>query len=528
MRSVPDQRTSPRRVEEILPGNVGEKFHKKLRKLESKREQMAASGAGDKAMHWINGQIKAHVKQFKQDKRQFKLDLAEAERLATANAPFYLELRCDFRGRVTPLPYLHYQRGDYIRALFLFDRSEPIGQSINRLKDHAAACWGHGWDKKTWPERRQWCDENWDLIERTAKQESKEWFKAENRYLFLAACTDLVAAVAKGPTYKTRLPISFDGLTNGLVHYCCLTRQDPIGLLAAGSTATPAVDAYMVVAKKVNPDKPDRALAKQPVQQYFYGATNKRRADQIQSVLEDRDDVSLPSDPKEAAKLVYAIGENHRKAIENLFPGAKETMQFLQDIARVLAKLGAPLHWPTPTGFPLINLYEEPQYKDIESKLRGVRVRQKIAVGNKPVIRVGKSKNAVAANVIHGLDASHMMLTSIACKRAGIDLMGIHDCYACLAPQAERLNEIIRQELERMYAGRDYLTEIRDAALRIAVNEKKRPSKMAEALSKHPLARKGKRVAAVTGIEAPEFRDVPKLGSFDLREILKNVYLFSP
>ena len=112
------------------PEMLEEQFHKKQRRLEDKRKQMAASGASDKAMHWINGQIKAHAKQFKQDKRQLKVDLAEAERLK--GAPFYLELRCDFRGRVYPLPYFHYQRGDHIRALFLFDRGEPIGseQSI--------------------------------------------------------------------------------------------------------------------------------------------------------------------------------------------------------------------------------------------------------------------------------------------------------------------------------------------------------------------------------------------------------------
>jgi DNA-directed RNA polymerase len=203
-------------------------------------------------------------------------------------------------------------------------------------------------------------------------------------------------------------------------------------------------------------------------------------------------------------------------------------MEFLQDIARELAKRGKWLQWPTTTGFPLINLYEEPQYKIIESKLRGVRVRRKIAVGNKPIVSVGKSKNAVAANVIHSLDASHMMLTAIACKRAGIDLMGIHDCYVCLAPQAERLDDIVRQELVQMYDGRDYLTEIRDVALQIAAGEKKRPTKMTEALSHHPLAPKGRRVAAAVGTETPKFRDVPKLGSFDLHEILRNVYLFSP
>ena len=49
---------------------------------------------------------------------------------------------------------------------------------------------------------------------------------------------------------------------------------------------------------------------------------------------------------------------------------------------------------------------------------------------------------------------------------------------------------------------------------------------MAEALSQHPLA-KGKRVAEAVGIETPNFPKVPARGSFDLRELIKNVYIFS-
>jgi DNA-directed RNA polymerase len=291
--------------------------------------------------------------------------------------------------------------------------------------------------------------------------------------------------------------------------------------MAAGTTATPAVDTYMVVADRVKAMfggeeryghiKPDRSLAKQPTQTYFYGATNIGRSNQIQAVLEERDDVSL--DPKEAAKLYYAIGEDHRKAIEDLFPGAKETMEFLREMARALAKHGEPLQWTTPTGFPLINRYQKDEYKTVNSTLRGVRVRRKITVGSKPAIRVGKSKSAVAANVIHALDAAHMMLTANACNAAGIDIMGIHDCYICLAPQAEDLDKTIKHEFVRMYEGCDPLTEIRDQACSRAASNK--------------LRAKGKHVAAATGIATPTFPEVPKLGTFDLREILTNVYIFS-
>lgn len=528
LESVPYRINEPvlEALRNYYPEMLEEKFHRKQLRLEAKRNQLAASGASYKAMYWINSQIKAHARQLKQDKLQLKADLATADRFK--GAPFYIELRCDFRGRVYPVPYFNYQRGDNIRSLFLFERGEPMGseQAVRRLKDYAASCWGHGWDKKTLPERRHWVDDNWSrLIEPTAALKSKEWFKAENPFLFLAACIELVAVHHNGLSHITHLPISFDGLANGLVHYCCLTRQDPIGLLAANTTATPAVDPYRLVAEAVNPDNPDRALAKHPTGTFFYGATDKRRAKQIEEVLEDRDDVSLPSDPSEAAKLYYSIGEDRRNAIEGLFPGAKETMKFLQEIARELARhSNKPLQFTTPSGFLLINLYEKPEYKTVSSVLRGVRVRRKTAIGNRPgKIMVRKSKNAAAANVIHSLDAAHLMRAGIACRAAGIDIMGIHDCYVGLAPPAERLNGIIRQELIRMYDGRDYLTEIRDEAIRIAAVEKK-SSAMADALSKHPLA---KRVAKAVGAETFSFPKVPLRGSFDLREIIDNVYIFS-
>ena len=65
-------------------------------------------------------------------------DIATAESLS--GGPFYLPFSCDFRGRVSPVPHFHFQREDYVRALFLFDRGmpikddNPIGSCVNMLR----------------------------------------------------------------------------------------------------------------------------------------------------------------------------------------------------------------------------------------------------------------------------------------------------------------------------------------------------------------------------------------------------------
>ena len=41
------------------------------------------------------------------------------------------------------------------------------------------------------------------------------------------------------------------------------------------------------------------------------------------------------------------------------------------------------------------------------------------------------------------------------------DLLTVHDCFYCLAPQATRLHEIILHELAKLYDNNDPLTELR-------------------------------------------------------------------
>ena len=438
-----------------------------------------------------------------------------------------MPLNIDFRGRIYPIPHFNYQREDRIRALFLFDRGEPIRseQSIRRLRDCVASRWGHNaLDKAEFPERRKWVDENWDLIERTAKQETEHWLKAEKPLAFLAACIELVAARNGGPSYVTHLPIAFDGNCNGLMHFCALTRQDPLGMMAECATAGVTVDPYEVVADRAKPvfeDKwpdlklvVDRNFVKSPTQTFFYAVSAVGMARQLRKVLKERG-VTLPADPKEAGAYVYKMGKEVRRVIEDLIPGAKEAMDFLRAWADVLAKRGAPLQWTTPTGLPWANRYNKYKTKRVRSLLGGICVRQKNADGYEPGIRVKKSKDAASANFIHALDASHLVWTVNACSRANMrNILAVHDSFACLAPRAQQLNGVIREQLEAMYDQHDPLTEIRERAL-------------CGLATSTELRKRGRSVAAAVGIETPNFPEVPKRGSLDLREFIKNVYAFS-
>jgi DNA-directed RNA polymerase len=102
---------------------------------EALRSQYIGSEFRKRSQNLQGKKLRKLERQLKQDLLQLERDLAVADRLK--GAPFYVPLNIDFRGRIYPIPHFNYQREDHIRALFLFDRGEPIGseQSILRLKD---------------------------------------------------------------------------------------------------------------------------------------------------------------------------------------------------------------------------------------------------------------------------------------------------------------------------------------------------------------------------------------------------------
>jgi DNA-directed RNA polymerase, mitochondrial len=126
--------------------------------------------------------------------------------------------------------------------------------------------------------------------------------------------------------------------------------------------------------------------------------------------------------------------------------------------------------------------------------LRGRTWKPTIADGYEQKIREKKTKNAAAANLVHALDASHLVRTVNACVSNGItNIATIHDCFACLAPQVWGFTKLIRTEFVRMYTEHDPLAEVRERALRIT----------------------------------SEVPDLPEYGAFDLRQVVQASYAFA-
>jgi DNA-directed RNA polymerase, mitochondrial len=119
-----------------------------------------------------------------------------------------------------------------------------------------------------------------------------------------------------------------------------------------------------------------------------------------------------------------------------------------------------------------------------------------------------KQKNAFPPNFIHSLDSSHMMLTALHCEKKGISFVAVHDSYWTHPCDIDEMNLICREQFLALHS-----------------------QSILEDLSKFMLTKYSHKVEENFREVAPKvletFKNVPKTGKFDLKNVLKSRYFFS-
>jgi DNA-directed RNA polymerase len=477
-------------------------------------------------------------------------DMESAKRLAEVDR-FYIPVNMDWRGRVYSLPFFNFAREDRVRAMFQFADGAPIGErGLYWLKVHVANSGAFNKvDKRTIEERVKWCDDNMEAIENYVVDpiNNTGWTKADAPFVFLAGCKELVQAIACGTAYVTHMPVSFDGACNGLQHLCAMTRSTEGRLVNLTDNAAP-LDVYQVVADiakaaivrdlddptmfgKPDDDQPERktfaptsklaamalahgvgrSLVKRNVMTFAYssnefGMTQQHIEDTMEpleyEVLKKEREVHPFGETRDEWKLMSRyLAKRTLAAIKQVVSLPAGAMGCLQGVARALAHEGACVSWVSPAGIPCINRYHESTTKQIQIWCydKGVNVKTKltVATGYTDIVKKEKAASAIAPNVVHSMDAAHLLLTVQACGAEGItSIATIHDSFGCLPSQADRFNQIIREQFLRMYAEHDILAEILETAKKHLVNHKRLP-------------------------------ELPAKGTLDLTEILNAQYAFA-
>ncbi|MBB3910113.1 DNA-directed RNA polymerase [Sphingomonas desiccabilis] len=204
-------------------------------------------------------------------------------------------------------------------------------------------------------------------------------------------------------------------------------------------------------------------------------------------------------------------------AVVSVAPKADEAANWFQSVAATLAHESLPVVWRTPTGLPVMQKYSEYTSKRVNLWLysRAVDVptgakldssgnvlsRIECLIREAPTKRIDKKKarSAISPNIVHSLDAAHLIRTVVFAYREGIrSFQLIHDSFATHAGNTGRFFQIIREAFVNLYETYDPFVEL-DRYARSVLSE--------EGQEKLP--------------------PIPSKGTLDLKQVLESAYAFA-
>lgn len=235
--------------------------------------------------------------------------------------------------------------------------------------------------------------------------------------------------------------------------------------------------------------KVTRKVVKQTVMTTVYGVTFIGAKKQIEKQLKERGDI--PAEHLYSTSLF--LGRIVLESIGDVFKGATAIQTWLNRSARLIAKsippsrIGSAMQaqraisrkaalkpqansksripkeqmtsviWTTPLGLPVVQPYRKPKKKQVATALQTVFI---IDPSVPAEVDARAQATAFPPNFIHSLDATHMMMTALACKDK-IAFASVHDSYWTHASSVDEMSVILRDTFIELHS-QDILGKLRE------------------------------------------------------------------
>ncbi|QSL65643.1 hypothetical protein MERGE_002956 [Pneumocystis wakefieldiae] len=414
-----------------------------------------------------------------QNKQSIRCDINYKLEIARAflHEKMYFPHNLDFRGRAYPIPpHFNHLGNDLCRGLLTFHEAKEIGESgLRWLKIHLAnIC---GFDKESFIEREAFTTENLKNIFDSADNPlkgSRWWLTFDDPWQTLAACFELAAALRSPDPhkFKSRLPVHQDGTCNGLQHYAALG-GDILGARQVNlEPSNRPYDVYTKVAELVNEElqkdakegnhlavllegKITRKIVKQTVMTNVYGVTYVGARNQIFNQLKNIDDL-----PREMLfNLACYLAKKVFFSLKSMFTGAHKIQEWLNEAAKRISKsintslsddinLMTSVIWTSPLNLPIVQPYRKLSRKQIKTNIQSIFISDP---NNINPVDTRKQQTAFPPNFIHSLDATHMLMSAVSCKNAGLTFASVHDSYWTHAADIDNMNVILRETFVKLH-----------------------------------------------------------------------------
>lgn len=429
----------------------------------------------------------------------------------------YFPYQLDFRGRIYAVPHMNPQGPDYQKGLLRFANGKPLGEEGWKwLAVHGANV--AGYDKASLEDRVNWVLENEDEIIRIAEDpySNRGWASSvagvdiDKPWQFLAFCFEWAGYAHFGEAFVSKLPVAMDGSCSGIQHFSAMLRDEIGGAAVNLVPRELPADVYQLVANRVletleqdsSTGTEDslthtedgkafvvpgtktlasqwltfgvtRKTTKRSVMTLAYGSKEYGFKEQLMEDIlwpakraatrpdgsVDREKFPFDSDGFRAAGyMAHLIWV----AVNKVLVKAGEAMAWLQGAASLAAQDGLPVRWTTPVGFPVMQAYPALEQRRVKTAINGTVIRL-VMNQEKEELDKRKQSQGISPNFIHSCDASHLMLTVVRAKQAGINSFAmIHDSFGTTAGETEQMFHIVREAFIEMYSEIDVLGSFRD------------------------------------------------------------------
>jgi DNA-directed RNA polymerase len=307
------------------------------------------------------------------------------------------------------------------------------------LKIHTANKFG--FDKASFEERVEWCDERYDEMQ----ADPVAFWKGndpgdKDRWSALAAVLDLVGT---GPITT---PIQVDATCSGLQHLSAMAGDEAV---AVATNVMPSKDGlrndpYITTAEACGRE---RAEVKQSVMCIPYGISLAGMIDQL---IEE----GIEPDRIEAKSLAEGIWAS----CEELMSGVLSIMKFLKAGGRALAEAGVRPQWTTPSGFVAVMPTAILKRRISIMDAKGNMVKTQFGVESADTVDPNQVVRGMAPNFVHSYDAA---LVALVVSRWDGPITCIHDCFATTASKMDALRKLIHKCFVELY-GSDAILKVRN------------------------------------------------------------------
>ena len=193
----------------------------------------------------------------------------------------------------------------------------------------------------------------------------------------------------------------------------------------------------------------DRKICKRNVMTFCYGATRAGFTQQLIE-LDRKEKLGLPF--KFAIQACNYLGGVNWKAVSKTLIKSVEAMKLLQKVAFFMTKRDYDIQWSNSVNLRVTQDYRKTKTKRIETWWGDVKIWPSLMELTDQKDTIG-SRNGIAPNYIHSLDASHLMHTALKCAKEGIvSFSFIHDSFGTHAADMEMMSRVLRETFVEMYS----------------------------------------------------------------------------